>query len=159
MHDNSKAFVTAVCGDLMLAKECVADLKTAGFGGEISVEPIDAADALRGGFFQAYGSSLGGAAGRGAILGGLVGAIIGCLLATNLAAEPAYVGLAGALVGTVLGISLSSTSANAQRLSKGNPNDRFLLRYAGTDDQVTAAYAKLTIGPCHNVLLRTHATN
>jgi hypothetical protein len=38
MVDESEVAVTAVCGDLMLAKDCIADLRSAGFPGDVALE-------------------------------------------------------------------------------------------------------------------------
>lgn len=157
MQHNSTAIVTAICGDLMLAKECVADLKATGFPGEISVEPVGTSNVLQNSIFQAFGSTGGRIAGRGAILGALVGSIIGCLLAASQGAHPAVVSLAGAAFGTSIGGIIGWVIASGQRSTRGSSNDRFLLRCIGPEDQVTVAFAKLTTGPCHNALLQTHA--
>ena len=65
MADEIQPFFTASCSDLMLAPDCVSDLKSASFRGSISVRPSEAADVLQGKTLQGSGSDIGGSAGRG----------------------------------------------------------------------------------------------
>ena len=73
MGEETIAEVTAECGDVMLAKECIADLNSARFRGQTSLDLPHSADELEAPSYFGYGSPIGETSARGALIGGLLG--------------------------------------------------------------------------------------
>ena len=78
--------LTAECGDVMLARECVADLEAADFLGDTSLELPSSVDELEARSFYGYGSPIGESSTRGALIGGLLGLALAATV-SSLAAE------------------------------------------------------------------------
>ena len=80
MNDESYQLLSADCADLMLAKECVADLQAIGFAGDITLAATSQMDKPGGAFAFKYGTTSGEVFLRQGALGCFVGVILGVIL-------------------------------------------------------------------------------
>ena len=154
MANEHQQFLTASCGDLMLARDCVSDLKSANFGGSISVRPSEPADVLQGNTLQGYGSDSGGPAGRGILIGGLVGLAAGTAVSYAIGAASLYIPAILALaLGAAFGCIAGWRSARVSRaLRKGREHQgRFVLRCDGDPDDIATAFGALQSSPCRRL--------
>jgi hypothetical protein len=155
MANDQRQFLTASCGDLMLAKDCVSDLKSANFMGAISVRPLEPADVLQGDALQVYGSYIGGSVGRGILIGSLLGLAAGT--AVSYAFDSASLYLPAAVLalalGAVFGCVAGWRSARGSRpLRKERERQgRFVLRCDGNPSEIATAFEALQTSPCRNL--------
>ena len=147
--------VTAFCGDLMLAKECVANLRVAGFLGEVRlVTPDGSSEQLAA---LSYGDRLGELPGRGLIVGGLLGLVAGSLLLSI----PGFGSIGGfgvlALVGVCTFVGALLGGAGGWKISRNSggceQQGRLSLRCLGSPGEAVTAYETLQRLPCWDVTL------
>ena len=156
MANKHQRFLTASCGDLMLARDCVSDLKSAFFRGSISVRPSETTDFLQGKSLQGFGSDYGGLAGNGIFFGGLLGLAAGAGLSYVIDSETPY--LPAVLLALGLGAHLrwrngvEKRSGESRALRKGREHQgRFILRCDGTPDDIATAFEALRNSACRNL--------
>lgn len=151
-------FLIASCEDLMLAKDCVSELKSANFRGSISLRPSEPADLLKGDTLQAYGSYIGGSTGRGILFGGLLGLAAGAVISSAISPESLYlqvVVLSVATSGALGGIAGWRNARSKKTLRQGREQrGRFVLRCDGGPDDIATAFEALQTAPCRNVQIR-----
>ena len=160
--------VIAVCGDLMLTRECIADLQAAGFSRDhISLITPNSVDELENLGFISYGSRPGETGGRGTIAGGVLGAFAGTALltipgaATSLVLGPLALGVVGAALGAVLGAASGGTVSKPRLkqyehdLSQG----QVLLVCQGEPSELTSAFEALQDSACRDVQLYLASPN
>ena len=149
-------FVLAKCGDLALARECIADLRSAGFRGTSEIIRRQTHDNLHLGS-GAYGTVTGAAIAQGLMVGSVTGALLAGLLVAllprsiasssiNVAVVSTSIGL-GALVGGLLRLRLIKNSS----LDSAAQRDRFLVRFKGEPAELAKAFDVLSTSACHAV--------
>lgn len=103
-------YVTGVCGDLLLAREGVADLERAGFREEdIRIVDVDGSHDVRATGSTIYGRPEGDRIGRGMLVGALLGLVVGFVLLAFVppgrvgAATGWWLGVICLTIGTIIG--------------------------------------------------------
>ena len=152
MNGKDTGVVIAECGDLMLAKECIADLRAARFAGDVSVsQPLNVDELERRGFLG-FGTPAGESFSKGAALGTFLGIIAGAVLvafATQLPVDSivavTILGSIGALIGGVTYLLRTRDHLD------GSNNRAVMLRCRGDSTELLHAIAVLQHGPCQHV--------
>jgi hypothetical protein len=155
-----KDSLTATCQDLLLAKDCVANLNAARYQGSVSIQAPAQTDLLDGAGLQPYGDAVGGPAGRGLVIGGLAGLIVASVTAILVDA--------GALVASILVVAIGlgggigaftgwrrARRALVSRTPRGDQNE-FSLHCVGTPEQISVARRVLGRSPCRNLRMHDH---
>ena len=152
MSGKDTGVVIAECGDLMLAKECIANLRAARFAGDVSVSQPSNVDELERRGFLGFGTPAGDSFSRGAALGAFLGIIAGAVLVASATQLPVdsmvavtVLGSIGALIG---GITYLLRTRNHL---DGHNNRAVMLRYRGDSTELLNAIAVLQNGPCRHV--------
>ena len=157
MTHSTNQTLNADCDDLLPARDCIADLKSSPFDGEVKITESSPHDPIQVPF-QAYGSRLGESAFRTAIAGSVIGLVAGATISAFFSAGLAA--LIGAGSGLILGGCVGGISAvrrgklAVERDSGENGLGRFLVQCQGSTEQIAVAYAVLQKAPCRN--LRVH---
>ena len=145
--------VVAECGDLMLAKECVAALRSASFGGSVKLESPSQIEELETRRFGGFGSPVGEAAARGAAMGGFIGVATAVILSrlplardVNELALAALLASLGALVGGLAALIRATSELKQRRNTRG-----WLLCCQGTSTEIANALTALRDAPCREL--------
>ena len=161
MSEDRSSSVVAVCGDLMLAKECIADLQSAGFPRvQISLVVPESLDKLERLGFLTYGNRTGEAGGRGAIAGGVLGALTGVALlaipglGTVVVLGPLALGATGTALGALLGAATGKApAARVNEYERDVQQGEILLVCRGESQLAELAHRTLHNSPCRDVQL------
>ena len=152
MSDKDTGEVLAECGDLMLAKECIANLRAGRFAGDVSLSQPSNVDELERRGFLGFGTPTGDSFSKGAALGAFLGIIAGTALvafATQLPLDSivavAVLGSIGALIGGVTYLLRTRNHLD------GRNNRAVMLRCRGDSTELLHAIAVLQHGPCQHV--------
>ena len=145
--------LTAECGDVMLARECLANLKGAQFHGETSLDLPHSVEELESRGYVGFGSPIGESSARGALIGGVLGLALAAVVSSlpadwlmGMASPAALLGAVFAAVGGLAGF------LRGRRLLSGRSNDRGVtLRCTGNADEITRALETLQKSPCQEI--------
>ncbi len=152
MDSESRRIVIAECGDLMLAKDCIASLQLAGFAGEVKLVTLDDGDQAERRSFAVFGDEVGESAGRGMIIGGLLGALVGAGFSAVLDLQLGS--LTETVVGLVSGAALGGVGGWNVSKRRGKRRGRFLITCEGSPAEVARAYETLRQSACQQVRLQ-----
>lgn len=137
-------YLTAKCGDTMLAKSCLADLQQAGFAGKVSLETSTANRNLDQLERRPFGTNRGSRHAVRMFVGGALGAVAGAVCALAFPQIPAaYFSAGGFLIGAFW--TLARTSAGDE------VDDSIVLRCEGTNEQMAVAYFVLQRSACRTL--------
>ena len=155
MSATATSVLIVTCGDVMLARTCLADLRSIGFRGVTSIGPASAGpDSMYSVPF--FGSLAGDVTSRGLLVGGFLGVVasVGVLSIPALNALPVLAMSTVAVASVAAGMSLGGWLARRQltvREREGASGGDLLLRCEGSAAEIARAARCLEHAPCGSI--------